>query len=127
MNKKEPINIVSLLMSLLSLVIGVIFCFNGGDAIFKFIGYLVGGILVFSGAVKMLMYLFGRRKGYTTFGDFIMGLIIVGFGTFILCFPKFIPVTISIVLGIIVLFNGINRLILGLAVRTIDTSGLKFS
>ncbi len=125
MNKKEPISFVSLLISLVSLVIGVIFCFNGGDAIFKFIGYSVSAILILSGVLKALLYILGRKKNGSTFGDFIMGLLFVGLGVVIAIFPKFIPTTISIVLGVLILFNGINRLILGLAVKKIDDQGSK--
>ncbi len=124
-NKKEPINIASLLISLVALVIGVIFCFNDGEAIFKVIGFVVSGILILSGAIKAIAYFLGRKKGSTTFGDLVGGLIFIVSGILIAMFPNFIPTTISIVLGILILFNGIQRLILGLAVRQIDAQGAK--
>ncbi len=124
MSKKEPISIVSLAVSLLSLVIGILLCFNG-DTIYDIIGYGVSGILLLTGFVKFILFLTGRKKGSATFGDCMSAILYMGFGAIIACFPKSITITISIVLGALILFSGINRLILGLAVRAIDEKGSK--
>lgn len=122
-NKKEPINNSSLFISLIALVIGFIFLVNGSDALFNIIGYLVSGALVLTGLIKILLYSSARKKNNAQPGDFMSALFMIIFGVVIAMFPKFIPITISIVLGILILFNGINRLILGLAVRKMDNQG----
>ncbi len=122
MTKRDPINISSLIFSLVALVIGVVFCIYQ-ESVFDVIGYFVSGILIFSGVVKAFLYLFGRRRGGYTIGDFLVGIFFIASGILIACFPSFIPTTISLVLGICILFNGINRLILCLALRRVQDSG----
>ncbi len=122
MNKREPISIFSLISALTALVIGIVFCIYQ-ESVFDVIGYAVSGILIFSGALKAIFYLIGRRRNGTTLGDFMMGIFLVAAGVLIACFPSFIPTTISLVLGFLILFNGINRLILCLALKRIEDSG----
>lgn len=123
--KKEPINLGSLLVSILSLILGIFLCFNGGDAVFKIIGYMVSGLLLLFGLVKIIGYIFAKRKNTNEFSDLMSGVLFIMFGILIAMFPKFIPTTISLVVGALVLFNGINRLVLGVAVRRIDEQGSK--
>lgn len=123
MSKKEPVSVVSLGISLVALIIGILLCFNG-ETIYKIIGYGVSGVLILTGGIKFLAYLFGKNNG-TTFSDCISSVLYIGLGILIFCFPTAIPTTISIVLGALVLFSGVNRLILGLAVRSIDEKGSK--
>lgn len=122
MSKKEPVSVVSLAISLVALVIGILLCFYG-ETIYKIIGYGVSGVLILTGAVKLLAYIFSKNN--YPFSDCISSVLYIGFGILIFCFPTAIPTTISIVLGMLVLFSGVNRLILGLAVRSIDEKGSK--
>ncbi len=122
MSKKEPVSGVSLAISLVALVVGILLCFYG-ETIYKIIGYGVSGVLILTGAVKLIAYMTG--KGRYPFSDCISAVLYIGLGILIFCFPTAIPTTISIVLGMLVLFSGINRLILGLAVRSIDEKGSK--
>ncbi len=123
MSKKEPVSAVSLVISLVALVVGILLCFYG-ETIYKIIGYGVSGVLILTGAVKFIAYL-TSKSGNFTFSDCISSILYIGFGILIFCFPTAIPTTISIVLGMLVLFSGVNRLILGLAVRSIDEKGSK--
>lgn len=122
MSKKEPVSVVSLGISLVSLVIGVLLCFYG-QTIYSIIGYGVSGILILSGVIKFLTFFIG--KGNSSFGDIISSILYIGFGVLIFFFPNAITAIISIILGAVILFSGINRLILGLAVRAIDEKGSK--
>jgi hypothetical protein len=123
--KKEPINLSSLLLSIVALVIGIFLCLNGGDAIFEIIGYIISGLLLLVGTIKIIKYVFSKRKNNGEFSDILSGVILICFGILIFMFPKFVPVTISLIIGSLVLFNGVNRLILGLAIKTIDKEGSK--
>ena len=53
MSKKEPVSVVSLAISLVALVIGILLCFYG-ETIYKIIGYGVSGVLILTGAVKLI-------------------------------------------------------------------------
>lgn len=124
--KKEPISLTSLIISIISLIIGCILCFNSSEGIFKFIGYTVSGILIIVGIVKMLLYYRTKKKfpDYAS-SDALTGGMITLFGILIAIFPESISITISILIGGIVLFSGISRLILGLSIKQIDQSGSK--
>lgn len=121
--KKEPINLSSLLISIVILIIGVFLCFNGGDVVFKIIGYMISGLLLLFGIIKIIAYILSKRKNVNEFSDLMSGVFLIMFGIIIAMFPKSIPITISLIVGALVLFTGINRLILGLAVRRIDEQG----
>lgn len=122
--KKEPINSLSLIISVITLVLGIILCFNGSDGIFKMVGYLTSGILIFSGFIKGIITLVAAKKqNNLDFTDLIMSIFLIAMGVILAIFPKIIMVTFSILIGIIVIVSGIKKLILGLAVKNIDKNG----
>lgn len=126
MGRKEP-NSTSLIISLLTLVIGVILCFNGGDGLFKIIGYTVSGILIFSGIIKFIVtYLGNKKHGDNDVSGIIMSVILVALGVIVFIFPSSIMITISLCIGALITFSGVQRLILGIAVRKIDEKGSTF-
>lgn len=126
MGKKEP-NSTSLIVSLLTLVIGIILCFNGGDGLFKIIGYCVGGILIVSGIIKFIITHIGNKKhGDGDISGLILSVVLAGLGIVICLFPNLLMTTVSICIGALITFFGVERLILGLAVRKIDNKGSNF-
>ena len=126
MKKREP-NTTSLIVSLLTLVIGIILCFNGGEGLFKIIGYCVGGILIVSGIVKFIITHLGNKKhGDGDISGLILSVVLVALGIVICLFPGLLMTTVSICIGALITFLGIERLILGLAVRKIDNKGSNF-
>lgn len=118
---KEPISYISLLISILALILGIVLLFNSSDGIFNLIGYIASGILLLLGLIKIIIYF--KRKD--DFSDFVSGLLWMVLGGLIYLFPQSISIGFSIMIGGLVLFNGINRLVLGLAIRGIDESGSK--
>lgn len=123
--KKEPINSSSLIISIVTLVLGIILCFNGSDGIFKIVGYLTSGILIISGIIKFFMTTHTSKKTQTSldFSDLITSIFLVAMGIVLAIFPKIIMVTFSILIGVVVIVNGIKRLILGIAVNKVDKNG----
>ena len=61
MSKKEPVSVVSLAISLVALVIGILLCFYG-ETIYKIIGYGVSGVLILTGAVKLIAYITSKNN-----------------------------------------------------------------
>lgn len=122
---KEPINRKSLFASILALVIGIVFLLNGSDIVFSLIGYIIAGILILTGFTKLIIDSVFRKKENRRPNSFVSGIFFIFLGLVIAMFPTFIPVTISIVIGVLVLITGINKLILGIAVRRIDGKGSK--
>ena len=127
LNKKEPINIASLITSLITLVLGIILLLYGNDEVYKLIGYIVSGILIIAGIIRIIIEKFTSKKtGTTEIGTIITSVLLIAFGILIAVFPKSIMITISICIGALMTFAGIQRLVLGIAVRHFDNKGSKF-
>lgn len=127
MKKKDPINMSSLLISIITLVIGILLCFNDSEGIFNLIGYIVSGLLLFSGIIRLIIYIFISKKSHTTeISGIFSSIMLMLLGGFIYIYPSSIMVTVSLIIGALLIFNGIQRLILGVAVRTFDRSGFIF-
>ncbi len=127
MSKREPINIMSLVLAIVTLIVGIILCFNDSKAIFEIVGYGVGGVLILTGIIRLLMtYLNHRKTNALSFGNIITSILLMALGGVIIIFPTSVMVTISICIGTIVIFIGIQRLTLGIAVKSIDQKGSLF-
>lgn len=123
--KKEPINFTSLIISLVALILGILLLFNGDKALFDVLRYIVSGSLLVSGIFKLLVYAIQKKKYNVPMSDCVSAIMLVGLAIFIFVCSDIIKLTIQISLGALILFNGINRLILGIAVRKFDGEGSK--
>lgn len=127
MKKKEPVNLYSLLVALLSLVLGIFLCLNGGENVKNLIGYFVSGILLITGFVKLIITITrNKRFGGVPFGEYVYGIVFLIFGLLIALNPGIVVLTISICIGALLLFLGIQRLIMGITVNKIDKNGSIF-
>ena len=126
MNKQEvPLNTKSLLMSVVSLIIGIILCFNS-EIVFELVGYIISGILIIYGVVRIFMYHKLKHKTIMAGSHLVAGICLIILGGVVALIPTAIPVTLSIVIGFLIILNGIKRLILGFAIRKLDGQGSKF-
>lgn len=123
--KKEPINVSSLIISMATLILGFLLLFNGDENFFNVLRYIISGLLLISGLIKFISY-FAQKKNYNVpFSDCMSAIFLIALGIFVFMFSDIIKITIQVAIGSLVLFNGINRLILGLAVRSFDKEGSK--
>ena len=123
--KKEPINVSSLIISMATLILGFLLLFNGDENFFNVLRYIISGLLLISGLIKFISY-FVQKKNYNVpFSDCMSAIFLIALGIFVFMFSDIIKITIQVAIGALVLFNGINRLILGLAVRSFDKEGSK--
>ena len=123
--KKEPINFASLIISLVALILGILLLFNGDDAFFNVLRYVVSGSLLVSGIFKLLVYVIQKKKYNVPLSDCVSAIVLIGLAIFVFVCSDIIKLTIQISVGELILFNGINRLILGIAVRKVDGEGAK--
>lgn len=123
--KKEPINFASLIISLVALILGILLLFNGDDAFFNVLRYVVSGSLLVSGIFKLLVYVIQKKKYNVPLSDCVSAIALIGLAIFVFVCSDIIKLTIQISVGALILFNGINRLILGIAVRKVDGEGAK--
>lgn len=126
LEKKVPINNVSLAIAIITLILGILLCFNSSDWIFDIIGYCVAGLLCLTGIIKFLINLYRSKKGDTDFGSIIISVILVALGIFIAVKPGSVIFAISLVIGTILIFSGVQRLVMGVAVHNFDRNGSNF-
>ena len=120
MKKKEPVNLYSLLIALLSLVLGIFLCLNGGENVKNLIGYFVSGILLITGFIKLIVTITRSKKyGGAPFGEYVYGIVFLIFGLLIALNPGIVVLTISVCIGALLLF-------LGITVNKIDKNGSLF-
>ncbi len=127
MKKKEPISKSSLIISIILLIFGLILCFNDSTGLFKIVGYTVSGALLLVGVIKLIVTINqGKKYSGIDFGDLMFSILFIALGTIIAILPQSIMVTFSLCIGSIVIINGIQRLILGILVRKVDSKGSLF-
>jgi uncharacterized membrane protein HdeD (DUF308 family) len=126
LEKKVPINNVSLAVSIITLIVGILLCFNDSEWLFDIIGYVVAGILGVAGIIKLLINVHRSKKGDTDIGNIILSVVLVVLGIFIAVKPGSVIFAISLVIGSILIFAGIQRLIMGVAVHNYDRKGSNF-
>ena len=123
--KKEPINFTSLIISLVALVLGILLLFNGDEDFFNLLRYIISGALLITGFFKFLVYIFQKNKYNLPFSDCISAIFFIGLAIFVFAFSDIIKITIQVIAGTLIMFNGIQRLILGLIIKSIDKEGSK--
>ena len=124
MKKKEPITLFNLLVSVACLVIGILLFLN--DGVLDIVGYIISIILFLYGVVRMLSLTHKKKKGLEVESSgYLAAVIAIIFAILIAIFPKSISISISIVLGTLAIIFGVNRLILGFAIRIVDNRGSK--
>lgn len=123
---KEKISIANLLNSILLLVLGIILL-TKSEAVISIIAWIFGGILLLFGLTKILSY-FKVRKGtneYMMDVNLLLGLLLISLGCVLIFIPGIVDVSIRVICGGWILIAGINRLLLGIAVRLVDEKGSK--
>ena len=92
--KKEPINFMSLIISLMALVLGILLLFNGDDAFFNLLRYIVSGVLLATGIFKLLAYVIQRKKYNVPFSDCLSAIVLIGLAIFVFLCSDIIKLTI---------------------------------
>lgn len=127
MKKKEPISKSSLIISIILLIFGLVLCFNDSTSLFKIVGYIVSGALLLVGIIKLIVTINqGKKYNGIDFGDLMFSILFIALGAIIAILPQSIMVTFSLCIGSIVIINGVQRLILGILVRKVDSKGSLF-
>lgn len=67
-----------------------------------------------------------KKLNHPEYGSIITSVLLIAMGIGIFVFPTIIAVTISLCIGSLVIFMGIQRLILGIAVKDFDKNGSLF-
>ena len=123
MNKENKISINNLIYALLFLVFGIILLTSTEDLI-TIASKVVGTILIIIGIVKSINYIYMKGKlGNYSFSKLCIGIIFICFGVLLIFFSAALSFAIRTIIGLWVLFSGINRIIFAISVKSTDKRG----
>lgn len=127
MNRNEPINATSLIISMITLIVGFILVIYGDTKVYDIIGYVVSGILMVTALIRFFIaYRTSKRTNDIEIGAILFSVILFCLGVFVAFKPGLVMTLLSICIGALITFFGVQRLILGLTVKKIDEQGSKF-
>lgn len=125
MKKENKITINNLIYALLFLVFGIILLTSTDDLI-SIASKIIGFILIIVGIVKTIVYIYMKGKlGDYKLSELIIGLLIISCGSILLLYSGALSFAIRTIIGLWVLFAGINRIVLAISIKSIDKTGFR--
>lgn len=123
MNKEGKITINNLIYALLFLVFGIILLTSTEDLI-TVASKVIGGILIIVGIIKAIIYIYmkGKLGDYSTY-KLAVSLLFICFGLLLIFLSGTLSFAIRTIIGIWVLFAGINRIIFAIYIKQFDNRG----
>ena len=120
MNKENKITFNNLIYAILFLVFGIILLTSTEDLI-TIISKVIGGVLIIIGIIKAVIYIYMKGKlGEYNLIKLIVALLIICFGMLFVFLSGTLSFAIRTVIGIWILFTGINRIIFAISLSQID-------
>ena len=123
MNTENKLTINNLIYALLFLTFGIILLTSTEDLI-SIASKVIGGIIIAVGIVKTLIYVYKKGK-YGDYGlsELLVGLILICFGILLVVVSSTLSFAIRVIIGLWVVFAGVNRIIFSISVRSYDSKG----
>ncbi len=123
MNKENRITINNLVYAILFLVFGIILLTSTEDLI-SIVSKVIGVVLIILGIVKSIVYIYLKGKlGEYSIMELLIGLIVICCGGLLIFSSNALSFAIRTIVGIWVLFAGINRIIYAISIRPLDKQG----
>ncbi len=125
MNSENKITINNLIYALLFLVFGIVLLTSTTDLI-SIASKVIGVILIIFGIIKAIIYTYKKGK-YSNYSlsELIIGIIVIGLGVLLLLYSSTLSFVIRIVVGLWILFAGVNRIIFSIYIRQVDKIGFR--
>ncbi|MDD3187619.1 MAG: DUF308 domain-containing protein [Bacilli bacterium] len=108
-----------LITSILLFIFGAILFINPADII-KTVTIILGGILILIGFIRLANYLGDKKKGIYHNSDLNYAIIIMTCGIIIIMCTDIIEFSLRLIMGGLILYNGINRLKLSMQLKDIN-------
>ncbi len=110
----------SIITSLAFAIIGLIIAYNPNTT-FKVISYLIGGIFIIFGIIKIFEY-FKTKGSYDLYNyELVYGIIAILLGLVVIFCNEMIETLLRIMVGVWIVYSGAMRLGLALKLQKIDT------
>lgn len=107
----------NIITSIVFAIIGILLIVKA-DAAIKAISYVLGGIFIVLGAIKMLNY-FSNKEDNKTYNNLLFGLISIILGLLIIFNSGAIEFIFRIVVGVWIIYSGVSRLFLAIRLNKI--------
>ena len=125
MKRDNKITVNNLIYALLFLVFGVILLTSTADLI-SMASKVIGLVLIIIGIVKSIVYIYMKGKlGNYRLSELVIGLLIICCGSLLLTYSGALSFAIRTIIGLWVLFAGVNRIVLAISVKSMDNTGFK--
>ena len=126
MNKENKITINNLVYALLFLAFGIILLTSTEDLV-SMISKFIGGAIILVGIVKTLIYVYRKGKlGDYPLSELLIGLVLICFGVLLIVVSSTLSFAIRVIIGLWIVFAGVNRIIFSISVKTYDSKGFLF-
>lgn len=124
MKRENKITINNLIYALLFLLLGILLLTRFD--LLAIASKLIGGVLIVIGIVKLIIYIYMKGKvGNYNLSELVMGLLIIGCGVLLLSYSSALSFAIRTIVGLWILFAGINRIILAISIRIVSKIGFR--
>ena len=125
MKKENKITINNLIYALLFFVFGIILLTSTEDLI-SIGSKVIGIILILIGIIKTIVYIYMKGKmGNYKASELIIGLLMISCGTILLIYSGALSFAIRTIIGMWILFTGINRIVFAISIKSLDKTGFK--
>ena len=123
MNKENKITMNNLVYALMFLVLGIILLTSTEDLI-TIVSKIIGYGLIVVGITKTINYVYLKGKlGDYKISNLAIGLGLISFGVLLVLFSSALSFAIRTIVGLWVVFAGINRIIFAISMKAIDKKG----
>lgn len=125
MKKEKKLTINNLIYALLFFVFGIVLLTSTEDLI-SIASKVIGIVLIIVGIIKSIIYVYMKGKlGTYKLSELVFGLLIISCGSLLLLYSNALSFAIRTIIGLWILFAGINRIILAISIRAIDKLGFR--
>ena len=123
MKTENKITVNNLIYALLFLTFGIILLTSTEDLI-SIASKVIGGVITIVGIVKTLLYVYRKGK-YGDYGlsELLVGLILICIGVLLIVVSSTLSFAIRTIIGLWIVFAGVNRIIFSISVRPYDSRG----
>ena len=123
MNTENKISIYTLIYSLLFLAFGIVLLTSTEDLI-SIASKVIGIGIIVTGIVNVLLYVYRKGKlGNYSIYKLIIGLLLIGLGLLLVLVSSTLSFAIRTIVGLWIVFSGINRIIFSLSIKSVDSRG----
>lgn len=123
MKTENKISINTLIYSLIFLAFGIVLLTSTEDLI-SIGSKIIGGIIIIAGVVKVLLYVYRKGKlGDYSIYELLLGLLLMGLGLLLILVSSTLSFAIRMIIGLWIVFSGINRIIFSISVKSYDSRG----